>query len=254
MIETANFKRSNVAVVILAKDAAGTIEKTLQSVKWADELVVIDGNSTDETVDIVLKYTDKIVTTNERSFAKKRTLAMNECRSNWIFYVDSDETVSQALKDEVLSVTSTYDEGVFSMTRENYFLGTPMYPDTVTRLFHRESLQGWAGEVHESPITTGNHYQLEQPLLHNTHRDITSMLKKTNEWSEIEADLLIKAQHPNIAWWRLIRIAMTEKWHQFVHLKVGRYGRAGIFEGVFQIIDKLIVYTKAWERQQPGKV
>ena len=237
------------SAVIITKNAEKALEETLKSLSFAGEIVVVDENSTDKTIDIAMKYTDKIITTSERSFAKKRNLALKACQADWIFYVDSDEVVTKALKEEISGVIENNDEGIYTVRRENYFLGTKMYPDQVERLFWRENLRGWSGEIHESPITTGNCYTLANPLIHHSHRDITSMLEKTNEWSEIEADLRMKAKHPPMAWWRLIRVALTEGWHQFGKIKVGRYGRAGLFEGCFQVIDKLTVYIKLWERQ-----
>ena len=90
---------------------------------------------------------------------------------------------------------------------------------------------------------------LTNPLLHYTHRDISLMLEKTNEWSEIEAELRMSAKHPPVKWWRLVRIGLTVWRQQIFGKRIFRYGREGWFEGYFQMIDKLIVYTKLWERQ-----
>ena len=76
------------------------------------------------------------------------------------------------------------------------------------------------------------------------------MLEKTNRWSEIEARLRYEAKHPPIKVWRIFRIMITEMYHQFAKKKVHKYGMAGWIEGLFQIIDKMIVYIKLWELQQ----
>jgi glycosyltransferase involved in cell wall biosynthesis len=211
---------------------------------------VVDENSTDRTVDIALKYTDKIISTSETSFATKIEIGLKNARGKWLLYLDSDEIITPELAREISKVIKERSEGVFFINRENYFLGTKMYPDRVERLFFRDNLQGWRGEVHESPVTNIPCEALKSPITHHTHHNITSMLEKTNHWSEIEAELRIKANHPVVAWWRLVRIALTVWWHQFIELRVGQYGRPGLFEGYFQIIDKLIVYTKLWEKQQ----
>jgi hypothetical protein len=124
-----------------------------------------------------------------------------------------------------------------------------MYPDIVERLFHTSLLEKWVNDIHESPIYKGEAQLLDNSLIHHTHRDISSMLEKTNEWSEIEADLRIQANHPPVKWWRLVRMALTTAWKQFISLQLLQHGRAGLFEGYFQIVDKLVVYTKLWERQ-----
>jgi hypothetical protein len=91
---------------------------------------------------------------------------------------------------------------------------------------------------------------IEEPLIHYTHRTIGSMLTKTNEWSEHEADLRLEAGHPPVSWWRLIRIGLTFFAANYFGKKLWRFGREGLFEAYFQMIDKLVVYSKLWERQQ----
>lgn len=241
---------SGLTVAVLTKNAQETLKACLDSVAFAEHLLVIDHQSTDKTLDIAMQYTDTILSTSEPSFAKRREMAMKECVTDWIMYVDSDEVVPDELAFEVQAVVQGQDEGVYQITRENYFLGKKMYPDFVERLFHVHVLRGFSGEVHESPITTRQPKQLINPLIHYTHRDISSMLTKTNDWSEIEARLRLEAQHPPMAWWRLFRVAVTVLYKQFWQLKLLRYGREGLFEGYFQMIDKLIVYTKLWEKQR----
>jgi glycosyltransferase involved in cell wall biosynthesis len=235
---------------IICKNAAATIEQTLQSLSWVDQIIVADDHSTDRTVDLVKKYTSHIVSVNETSFAEKRNKILRQLQTEWIFYIDADEVVTPELAKEIRQIIVSAGPGSYKVTRQNFFLGTKMYPDSVDRLFHKSVIKGWKGEVHESPVIEGEVKQLRYPLIHHTHTDITSMLAKTNKWSEFEAELRIKAHHPPIAWWRLIRISLTVFWHQFITLGIGRFGRAGIFEGYFQIIDKLIVYTKVWEKQR----
>ena len=245
--------KSKITVGILTKNAETTLRDTLESVKWAKEIIIVDDHSTDKTLDIALHYTDRILSSSDPSFAQKRNLILKESQTNWLLYIDSDEVVTEELRDEIEKVTQQYQEGAFALTRENYFLGTKMYRDAVTRLFHLDSLEGWSGDVHESPIVLSEVYTLKNVLIHHTHRDITSMLHKTNAWSEIEAQLRYQAGHPPIAWWRLVRMMVSEGWYQFGQLKVGRFGRSGLFEGWFQMIDILIVYTKLWEKQRTEK-
>lgn len=239
---------NSVSVAIICKNASKTIEKTLQSVKWADEIIVIDDQSTDNTQEIVKKYTNKVFSISTKNFSQKRNEALKRVTGEWILYIDADEVVTTSLKQEIENAIQ-HNPKVYRLTRLNYFLGTPMYDDQVERLFPIKNLKSWVGDVHESPEFEGEVADLQEKLLHYTHQDIFSMLEKTNQWSEIEADLRIKANHPQVAWWRLMRIALTESWHQIVNKKILTFGRAGLFEGYFQVIDKLIVYVKLWEKQ-----
>lgn len=242
--------KTNLTVGIIAKNASATIESAIQSVDWADAIIILDDNSNDNTVQISESAGAKVYVTHAPNFAAKRNELLKYLQTDWIFYLDSDEVVSPKLAKNIQQIVTNNRPAAYRIKRVNFFLDTKMYPDYVDRLFHKSIINGWSGDVHESPKLTVSPETIEQPIIHHTHADITSMLEKTNKWSEFEAELRIKANHPPIAWWRLIRIAFTEWWHQFVHLKVGRFGRSGFFEGYFQIIDKLIVYTKVWEKQR----
>lgn len=237
-------------VVILTSNSEAKIERAIKSADFADEVLLIDQGSADKTVALATGLGARVVSKSETSFALKRNLGLQEANNDWVFYLDHDEEITPALAQEIMSLIKMNEPGAFLVTRQNYFLGRQMYTDQVERLFHKKLLRGWEGEVHEHPNIVGETNKLIFPLLHYTHTDITSMLAKTNEWSEIEAYLRIKAHHPPVKWWRLVRIAMTVWWDQLVHKKIWKYGREGWFEGYFQMVDKLIVYTKLWERQQ----
>jgi hypothetical protein len=237
-------------VGVLTKNSAELLVEALQSVRFADDIIVIDNGSTDATTTIAAKYTKKIFLTKSDSFSEKRNMVLEKAAHNWIYYLDADEVITPQLRTEIAQIVKQDIPGAYHQPRINYFLGTKMYVDGMERLFHKNVLTAWEGRVHEHPLITGKTSKLTSPLIHRTHRTISSMLTKTNEWSEIEAQLRIEAKHPPMAWWRLYRIMITVLWQQFIHLHVGQFGRAGIFEGYFQIIDKLIVYTKLWERQQ----
>jgi glycosyltransferase involved in cell wall biosynthesis len=213
--------KHGLAVVIIAKDAQSSIRQALESASWADEIIVLDDHSIDKTVEIAKQFTSNIFTTDKTNFAAKRSEGLEKITTEWILYLDTDEIITSELRQEVIKIIQVNQPAAYKIRRQNFFLGTKMYPDTVDRLFHRSVIKGWSGEVHESPIIKGEVRQLKHSLIHHTHTDITSMLTKTNKWSEFEADLRIKANHPPVAWWRLVRITLTVVWHQFIQLGVG---------------------------------
>jgi glycosyltransferase involved in cell wall biosynthesis len=243
-------QKAQITAIILTRDNEATIQRVIGSVAFCQEILVLDSGSTDKTKEIALAIGAKVYQITDKSFAVKRNIGLEKAANNWLLYLDSDEVVSEPLALEINQAVTDNIPGVYRITRQNIFLGREMYPDKVERLFHKTKIKGWEGEVHEHPLINGDIKELKEPLKHYTHTDITSMLLKTNEWSEIEADLRIKARHPPVKWWRLFRIAVTVWWQQLVDKKVWQYGREGWFEGYFQVVDKLIVYTKLWERQQ----
>ncbi|MFC1653749.1 glycosyltransferase family 2 protein [Patescibacteria group bacterium] len=242
--------QSNISIITLTLNNEKSLEECLKSVSWADEIIIVDEGSKDKTLEIAKKFNSKIVKTNEIRFDKKRNLGFKKASNKWLFYLDSDEIISPQLKKEILQIVKQNKIGTYEVKRENYFLGKKMYHDKNTRLFHKSLHSGWVGKVHETPIYNGKKEKLKSLLTHNTHTDIYSMLEKTNKWSAFEAELRYEANHPPVKAWRVVRIAITEFYNQFFKKRVFKYGAAGWIEGVFQVVDKTIVYIKLWELQQ----
>lgn len=240
----------SLTTIVLTKNAAETLEATLRSLAFSESILIIDDGSIDSTLDIASLYKARVIKAPSGStFAEKRTFALTHVKTKWFIYIDSDEVVTSELAARIAQIVEANTPSAYRVKRRNHFLGTEMYPDYVDRLFHTSVLKGWHGSVHESPKLTEPVKVIEESLIHHTHRSIESMLAKTNEWSEYEAQLRIEAHHPPMAWWRLIRIGLTVWWQQYIGKGLWQYGRAGLFEAYFQMVDKLIVYTKLWELQ-----
>ena len=111
-------------------------------------------------------------------------------------------------------------------------------------------MKGWKGAIHESPIIDGKVGELKNHLVHYTHQNLSSMVKKTNEWSEIEAQLLFESNHPQMTWWRFLRIMLTKFWQSYVNQGGWKIGAPGLIESIYQAYSYFIVYTKLWEKQQ----
>lgn len=249
-------------IAILSKNSSATIQQALKSARFADHLLVLDENSSDDSVAIAKKYDAQILSSNTSSFAQKREEVLAHVKTSWLFYLDADEVITPELAQELQKISqtnpATNESGdlitAYKVTRENHFLGRIMYPDNVHRLFYTTSLKGWYGAVHETPRFEGELGQLTGLLIHHTHTDITSMLEKTNFFSEHEARLRLEADHPPVVWWRLVRIALTFFLGNYFGKKLYRFGREGLFESYFQMIDKLVVYVKLWDMQQKNSL
>lgn len=244
-----NSQKVPITIAIITKNAEYVIKEALTSSHRAAQLLVIDQMSSDQTVEIAKQHHATVVNTDKISFATRRNLGLANAKYPWIMYLDADERMSPKLWQEIEHIIVANKSGVYRVRRDNVFLGTKMYPDYVERLFHKDKIKKWTGKVHETAQITGPIKTLENSLLHITHTDITSMLDKTNSWTDIEAELHMNANHPPVYWWRLIRMILTKGWEQFGHKKLLKFGREGLFEGYFQIINTLITYTKLWELQ-----
>lgn len=200
------------SVIILAKNAENLLVDCIESVNFADEIIVIDDNSKDRTVDIAKRLGAKVIKNTATSFAEKRNVGLHAAKGEWVFYIDTDERVSKELVSSIkATITTDQSAAAYKVQRQNFYLGNHPWPkiEQLERLFKKSQLKGWYGELHESPKVAGSIGILDGYLLHYTHRDLSSMLKKTIVWSDEEAKLRFDAHHPQMTWWRFPRVIMT---------------------------------------------
>lgn len=249
-----------VSVVILAKNEEEVIKDCLESVKWADEVILVDTGATDKTLEIARKYKVRIVNclSAKPEFAKWRNLGLAAAKGDWLLYVDADERVTPELREELRDAIRDTKYVAYQIPRRNFYLGREMHyggawPDYVKRLFLKKNLKRWERELHEDPVFTGEMGTLTGPLLHFTHRDLTSMVEKTIKWSQIEAQLLYEdypGGHPPVTWWRILRMMATEFWQRGLRLSGWRDGTVGWIEVIFQMFSRFITYARLWELQK----
>ena len=252
------------SVIVITKDEEKLIKDCLESVReLADEIIVLDTGSTDRTIEIAKEKKAKIFSYKgeEMNFSAWRNEALKKAIGDWVFYLDADERVTKDLKEEIEKTIEEEKFNAYAIPRQNYYLGKAVrfggsYPDYVKRLFKRENHKGWKGELHEEPIFLsasggeGELGHLENPMIHLTHRNLSSMVEKTNKWSEIEAKLLYDAGHPEMVWWRFLRIMLTEFWYRGIKLQGFRDKDVGFIEVIFQVFSRFMTYAKLWEIQQ----
>lgn len=244
---------NNITAVIVAKNEQDVIEECIKSLNFVDKILVIDCYSTDKTAQIAEKNDASVLKVKFRDFSQIRNFALGDVKTKWVLYVDSDERISEQLKDNILQIVKTDAEAV-SFKRKNYYLGKSWpYCETVTRLFQTDKLEEWKGVVHESPIFLGNPVFIEGELLHYTHRDITQMLTKTINWSSVEAQIRYKKYHPPVTWWRLVRVHLTGFFNSYLKQQGIKVGSVGLIESLYQGFSMYITYLKLWELQKNTK-
>ena len=243
-------------VVIPARNEEKMLPECIKSVSWAEEIIVVDNASEDKTAGVARGLGAKLIYCKRFGidYSKPRNLGAKEASGEWLLYIDADELVTAGLREEVEKVIKNPAFSAFAIPRQNIFLGHPMrhggwWPDRVLRLIKKDQLKGWSGNLHEQPEITGKIGKLSNPLIHITHRSLSEMIKKTNEWSNLEAVLLFKAHHPKMTWWRFISVALREFWYRAI-VKLGFLdGPVGIIEIVYQMFSRMITYAKLWELQ-----
>lgn len=242
------------SAVIIAKNEQDRIQKAIDSLSFADEIVVVDNGSTDKTVSIAQKNNIRVINSETPSFAQLRNVGKQETAGRWILYLDADETIPVGLAVEIQNIVKgSFSPVCYFIRRNNYYLGQKWpVQDRMQRLFLREALVDWRGDLHETPVVRGKTSELTHLLDHNTHRTLEEMLKKTNVWSKTEAYLRLNVNHPPVVPWRLLRVFLTGFWKTFRN-GGWRAGTVGIIESIYQGFSLFITYAKLWELQQKKK-
>ncbi len=253
--------KTNISIIILAGNEAEMIVDCLKTCNWVEEIILVAANSTDQTITLAKKTipTIKVVKTFDeynKNFSKWRNLGYKSATKTWILYIDADERITPKLKSEIIkTIKSKRKFTHYAFPRANYFLGKRVkyggtYPDYVKRLYKKEYLKGYQGILHEEPIVSGELGYLNSDLQHYTHRDLSSMVKKTLVWSDTEAQALFKSGHPQVVWWRFIRMILTKLYERLIKQKMWRDGQVGWISAIFESYNTFLIYARLWELQQ----
>ncbi len=238
--------------IIIAKNGAYLLKDCIESLHFCDEVVLVDAGSTDNTVTLAKQLGARVVRGTDVDFAKQRNIGMQEAKGEWLLYIDTDERVSPQLKEQILAAIQKDSYDAFRVKRKNFYLGNYPWPkiEQLERLFKKSHLEGWFGKLHETAKVHGRIGDLHGFLFHYTHRNLTSMLEKTIQWSQTEAQLRLDTNHPRIVTWRLIRVMLTGFFDSYIKQGGWKAGTMGLIESMYQSYSMFITYARLWEMQQ----
>ncbi|MFP4466085.1 MAG: glycosyltransferase family 2 protein [Candidatus Goldiibacteriota bacterium] len=188
-------KRIKISAAIITKNSERTISSVLDSLLFADEIVVVDSGSTDATVSIAERYGARTYYKKWQGYAKQKNYAVSKCRGEWILSVDSDETVSRPLAAEISGAVNQGGAAGYFVPVETYcypdrrlrFGG--LYPNLHMRLFKKNKGMFQDAPVHECVSVKGKTGTLKKPLLHYTKDSIHSHMEAVNAYTELEAEI-----------------------------------------------------------------
>lgn len=243
------------SIIILTKNEESRIKTCLESVKWADEIIVSDNGSKDRTVEIAKKYTDKIFIVDFEDFAAWRNHAMEKAEGEWVLFIDPDERVLAPLREEIESLISKLEYSAYAISRKNIIFGRnvkygPFWPDWVIRLIKKSDFETWVGKVHEYPKFKGKLGYSKNSLFHLTHRNLDQIVLKSLSWSKIDAKLRFDANHPKMTGLRFLRIFLTEMFNQGIKRGGFFNGTIGMMDSLLQVFSLYMTYVRLWEMQQ----
>jgi len=244
------------SVTIITFNEENNIRDCLESVKWPDEIIVVDSNSTDETVSICREYTDHVIQREWPGFLKQKQFAQEQTTGEWILNIDADERLSPEACEEIKNalIHNDTDADGFVFPRQSYYLGRWIkhggwYPDAKLRLIRKD--QGrWTGEsLHERLVCDGSVKQLKGKILHYVYRNISHQLETVDSFSSISADIWQKKGKRH----QLLTLLVKP----LVSFLITYFWKGGILDGmpgfIISVITSYYVFlkhAKLWELEK----
>jgi glycosyltransferase involved in cell wall biosynthesis len=182
-------------VTIITHNAAAVLEDCLESASFADEILVVDSESTDQTVAIATRHGERILREAWRGFGPQKQFGVDAASNDWVLCLDADERVSDGLRESILLALRAPRATAYRMARCNRFLGRWLrhgegYPDWCLRLFDRRQARWSEDTVHEKVITTGAVEDLAGDLLHLSAESLPLYLEKQNRYTSLQAETM----------------------------------------------------------------
>lgn len=184
-----------ISVIVITKNEASHIGRCLESVSWADEIIVLDSGSQDDTVAICRQYTNKVYETDWPGFGVQKQRALDKAMGDWVLSIDADEIVTTELRAEIEQALQQKKIDGYEIPRLSSYCGRQMrhggwWPDYVLRLFRRNMGCFSDAVVHEKIFVDGKVGRLKTPFLHDTAEDLEEILRKINSYSSLGAQML----------------------------------------------------------------
>lgn len=240
---------NKLSVIIITKNESQNIKDCLESVKWADEIIVIDSGSTDDTVEIAKQYTEKVIYNEWKGYAIQKNYALQLAKNEWVLSLDADERVTESLRNEISNTDLEKFDG-YRIKRDNFFLGKIIRGcgwgnDYQLRLFRKSKTTLTKRLVHEGFYVEGRISKLKSTMLHYSYRNFKDAFDKINYYSTLEA-----VEKQNRKKVNALSIFITPVIAFLQHFIIRRGyidGIYGMFVSILNAYTKLQVQLKIWE-------
>jgi len=245
-------------VTVITRNEAVNIAAALESAAWADELIVIDARSTDETVSIAREFTSRVEVRDWNGYIEQKNHAAAIAASDWILSIDADERVTSELASEIRALLAHEPRARgYQVPRVSFYLGrwirsTDWYPDYQLRLYDRRSAR-WAGRhVHESVEVDGLVARLHSDLQHYPYRDLSQHLQTIDRYTTLAAQQLHEDGRRTGALGLVARPAAAFVRNYLLRGGV-RDGGPGLLVSLLNSYYVLLKFAKLWEMERLGR-
>ncbi len=240
---------NKVSVIIITKNESQNLRDCLESVRWADEIIVVDSGSSDDTVEIARKYTDKVIYNEWKGYADQKNFALQLAKNEWVLSLDADERVTENLKNEISNTDSEKFDG-YRIKRDNFFLGKMIKGcgwgnDYQLRLFRKSKTTLTKRLVHEAFYVEGKISNLKSTMMHYSYRNFKDAFDKINYYSTLEA--IEKQNRKKVNAFTILITPVIAFLQHFIIRKGYIDGIYGVFVSILNAYTKLQVQLKIWE-------
>jgi glycosyltransferase involved in cell wall biosynthesis len=243
-----------ISVFVICFNEEKSIDRAIQSVlPLADELIVVDSGSTDQTLEILSKYRNvRVIHRNWTGFKDQKNFALILCSHPWVFAIDADEAASPELVTRIKKIVEVANNPVtcYRVRREEYFLGKhlkggPGNPSFQERLFRKDAVE-YVGTVHEYPVLKYGQYGLIQEVIHhNPEHGIERFLDKMNHYTSLEAkDRILAGKKSSLAHAFLTFLSTFLK--NFFSYKGYKNGKEGLVLCFLEAFSRSVRHFKVW--------
>lgn len=249
----------NISVVIITKNEEANIERCLKSVVWADEIVVVDSDSTDRTVEIARQYQARVFTVVFKGYGPAKQEAVKQSTGEWILSIDADEEVTPALAREIREkLANPGDIDGFFVKRRTNFLGRWIYhcgwyPDPILRVFRKANGNFNDAVVHEKVEVRGRTGCLKGELLHYSYPDLESYLRRFNRYTTLGAEAAYEKGR-RTGWFDLVLRPPVSFIAHFISRQGFRDGVEGFMVSVLSATAVFVKYAKLRHIQKQKQI
>jgi glycosyltransferase involved in cell wall biosynthesis len=242
------------SVVVVTRNEEAKLRACLESVAWADQIVVVDSLSTDATVAIAREFTAHVHERPWPGYASQKNFGMDQATGDWILVLDADERVTPELRAEIQALLAgPAAHPLYRIPFRNHLGGTwlahgGLYPDFHPRLFRRGAARYGGREIHEALEYSGSKGRLRGAIDHLTYADLAAYVDKVNRYTTLEAEALA-AQGHRVRWWHLLR-PLPRFFKLYVRKRGFLDGVPGLASAALLAIYPLLVQAKAAEREK----
>lgn len=248
--------RCTLSVAIITRNEEVNLRRTLSSVLWADQLVVVDAQSTDQTVALAQTTGAEVIVEEWKGFAAQKNLAIANCTCDWILSLDADEELTADLAAEIQALLAENPPcDAYTLPRRNFFLGRVLryggfYPDRKLRLFRRGSAKFTDRPVHETMVCSGTVGHLQGDLFHHAYPTLPTYIEHMDRYSTLGAEILIRSgrisRNPIAFTWNVAAAPFLNFFYSYV-LRFGFLdGREGLLMHLYHASYVSWKYAKAW--------